>query len=833
MGLGIAAERHFELRASILLVAGLAAAVVAVIRNPLRQSPSSTGGVLSALAVLLVWFAVGAFRSQLDTSAIAPDDISRQVPESIEIPVRLLGRLASTPEIRPPRPDAPDWMRLPSTRFELRLESIDSGIAGPPCPASGLVAVTIDGHCEALEPGDRVRIVGTIATPSAARNPGDFDYRATLKNRGIRRILRGSHPECLALVERGESWWDWPERIRGRIRAASLAFLSETLPGDVRPLAASLLLGDRTELSEDLESDFAASGTMHILAISGQHVMIFLLLLRTFGRIANLAPRTMLYLLFAGVLLYGILTDQRPPVLRATLLSVFILAGLRWGRQSPGINALGASAIVLLFLNPRHLDDVGAQLSFLAVLAIVWGARRLSRWKMVRAVGPDLTPERSRLGQLAGTIFDWVWTTQLLTAAVWLFTLPLQMSVFHLAAPVGFVINVVLSPLVVLLLGAGYLDLAAGLAAGWLAAPVGWLFTGLLRLFLVIIRGAAGCSLGHFEVPGAPGWWLWGFYSLLFFLTVARTFPWQRAAIHGLAIWTIAGLAFGLRPQTTGSLTCTVLAVGHGGAILLETPGGETLLYDCGAMGGGERTATTVRNLLWQRRRTGLDAVILSHADADHFNALPSLLRSVRVGEVLVSREFFDFSQPDVEATCAVVASSRTPIRKVAAGDTIEMSSEAVVRVLHPPPHFDAPQDNANSVVLEVEAFGRVLLLTGDLEQKGLARLLTLPPRRVDLLLAPHHGSRAANPPDLGRWAVPRIVVASTPTAVSDELRRAYPDAETMLATGISGAITIEIDSTGDLRVTPFRRRVDSAPRSVPLPSGESQNAAPGRRVGP
>ena len=194
---------------------------------------------------------------------------------------------------------------------------------------------------------------------------------------------------------------------------------------------------------------------------------------------------------------------------------------------------------------------------------------------------------------------------------------------------------------------------------------------------------------------------------------------------------------------------------------------------------------------------------------------MPARLDSGPIGTVLVSPRFVDLSQPDVESTCAAIALRGIPLRTVAEGDALDVGAGAEVRVLHPPGEFADPHDNAHSLALEIMSGGKRVLLTGDLERKGLERLLRLPARRCDILLAPHHGGRTANPTDLARWAAPRIVLASCRRDdTASRLRLLYPDAETILATGTSGAVSFRITPGGDLTVAPWRRPAGSPNRT-------------------
>lgn len=120
--------------------------------------------------------------------------------------------------------------------------------------------------------------------------------------------------------------------------------------------------------------------------------------------------------------------------------------------------------------------------------------------------------------------------------------------------------------------------------------------------------------------------------------------------------------------------------------------------------------------------------------------------------------------------------------------------------ILHPQPDAPIDHDNANSLVLKIEYAGRTILLTGDLEGAGLDELLAQPAIPCDVLLAPHHGSRAANPRALDDWATPTFVVVSGGRAKSGEaLEEIYGADTTVLATVTSGAVTFSITPQGEL----------------------------------
>ena len=208
-------------------------------------------------------------------------------------------------------------------------------------------------------------------------------------------------------------------------------------------------------------------------------------------------------------------------------------------------------------------------------------------------------------------------------------------------------------------------------------------------------------------------------------------------------------------------MDCTFLSVGHGAAVVVELPGGRTMLYDAGRLGSPAYASRTVSNFLWSRGITYLDAVVISHADADHYNALPELLDRFSIGAIYVSPVMFDHPNEAVRALQTSIVDSGVPIREVWSGDRLASGGDAVVEVLHPPRRGVLGSDNANSVVLAIEYQGRRILLTGDLEPPGLNDVMAELPYDCDVVLTPHHGSAFSDPPGFAAWSSPEWAVVS------------------------------------------------------------------------
>ncbi|MCH7688802.1 MAG: MBL fold metallo-hydrolase [Planctomycetes bacterium] len=241
-------------------------------------------------------------------------------------------------------------------------------------------------------------------------------------------------------------------------------------------------------------------------------------------------------------------------------------------------------------------------------------------------------------------------------------------------------------------------------------------------------------------------------------------------------------------------------------AILIELPNGKTLLYDAGSLQNGTFAGRTVQNALWNRGLSRIDTMVISHADVDHFNGVPQLLKTIPIGSLLVAPQFLDLDQKAVEVVYQTASAENIPFVEIGRENRLLLDRTVIIEVLHPEKHSPksdghADDDNANSVVLLIEYAGRRILLTGDLEEQGLDELLNhQPPRKIDVMLSPHHGSPDSNTTQLARWARPDFVTVSAGKSRRLEALQATYGSDTKLfSTALHGAVTFRIEPGGNL----------------------------------
>ena len=758
---------------------------------------------VAAWALVASLAAVGGGWHHRAWSDLAPDDLARdaELAAGVRRPCWIRGVVEEPATFRAGGGDTPGDRG--STRTVLAVSGWNDGRAW--AGATGRVQVWVAGDRSDLAVGRPVQAAGTLFAIEGPPNPGEFDPRVLLRARGIRLRLAVDEPDAV---------WDDPAGSAGsvapvwlaRARAWSAQTLAARIDPDVAPLAVALLLGRRDGVDPDVNDAFARTGTTHLLAISGLHLQLLAVVLGVSVRALGLGRRAAFAVVAAGTLAYAILVGPAPSVARSAAMTLGVcLAGWCDCVTRPA-NLLAAAFIATLALNPANLFDVGGQLSFLAVAAIFWCLPGVVAWDQ-----PELSPldrlerEREPWWRMLGRL-GWVSVRGGLriSCVVWLAAWPLVALRFHLLAPVGIPINVPLIPLTSLALLMAGLTLAAATVSTTLAGPPAWACSLLLRLCERLVRWAATCPGGHVFTPG-PAWPLVVlFYVALGGAVAASTFRHPRRGVAWAGCLSV-GLLLAVAPLVPvrpAHPEAEILAVGHGLATLIRSPEGRVALYDCGKMGDPHVGRRVIAPALWARDVARIDTLVISHADADHYNGLPDLLDRFPIGEVRVPPGFAGPTNPGAGILLDLVRARGVPIRPIAAGDRVDLGSVRL-EVLHPAGAVrPGSSDNARSVVVTVAAAGRpLLLLTGDLERDGLPDLMARPTAPVGVLLSPHHGSRAANPAALFGWARPQAVAVSQRPPAAGTRDPLTPIAEAdgfpLLRTWERGAIRLGWTSSG------------------------------------
>jgi competence protein ComEC len=809
VSLGIVADRYLAIDLTVSLIGGLAMLLAFVCHGARRHR---------GLALVYLWAgcaALGCAYHHWHRVGVAADDVRHQATDDGR-PARLRGTIDSPPQFTKAGNADPlrSMARKDSTRFVLRVTSAYDPASGAWHSASGRVQVNAPAQAADVAAGAVVEVVGRLSIPEAPANPGEFDYAAHLTDREISAVLSAREAGSVVVLEERPLWspGSWPAVVRGWGQDV----LTGALPAPEGDLAAALLLGDSPGMTTDDWDLYQRTGVIHVLAISGQHLVVLAAFLWAGLRLARVRRRRGAVLVALVLLAYALVAGGRPPVMRSAWMVLVYAGGIVLLQPTHPANTFALAWLLVVIFNPADLFNAGCQLSFLAVAVLVWGISDIVRlshyWRYPFGSRDPLQQviDESRPWplQMVHSILRTIVQMYIVNALVWLAVTPLVAFHFHLVSPIALALGPILVMLTSIALMAGF----AVLLLAPLAGPLAWPFALVAHWSLAgcagVTRVCADVPGAYFYVPDIPLWWLAFFYGVLLVALAVRlpvTRPGTAVALllGGLGL----GLLVTLWPHRPGEYRCTFLAVGHGGCAVIETPDGHVLLYDTGSIAGPDLTRRQIAPFLWSRGIRRIDEVILSHADLDHFNGLPALLERFAVRQITHTPTW---PQRDIEAIRVVLATIeryRVPRRVVFAGARWRCDDVAL-EVLHPPADGPEGKENVRSLVLHLHYHDVSILLTGDLEDAGLAQVLAMAPRRVDVLMAPHHGSARSNTPQLARWASPRVVVIAQGRSDDTSLAaRAYrSDRTIVLGTWPHGAITLRQNAAGAW-VETFRTR--------------------------
>jgi competence protein ComEC len=695
---------------------------------------------------------------------------------------------------------------LTSAQLQAALDDrLDPALEGQPLRIHGVVASVPQGSLQALrfrfapEPGSmaglpatleltwydapaRIRAAEALALevklrrPRGFANPGGQDHAARMLRDGIGASGYVRHGE--QLNRRTTTWQQAPVLLA---RAAVADRILATLDG--RPSAgivAGLSVGLQDAVSREQWLVLSRSGTSHLMAISGLHIaMVAAVFAGLGGRLqrwrqqygARGAQRDAAVIAGAVAALgYSLLAGWSVPTQRTMVMIAFGAMALLLRRRVGIADGLGLCVIAVLLLDPLAPLAPGFWLSFGAVAAILFGATG-----HVRAPGP-----------LRGYL--------LVQAVVTLGLVPVLAGSFASISLVSALVNLYAIPLYTLLivptvLVASGVALVSATAGAWLLDWTGR----LIELTWPLLAVPAAWPLATWSIAGLDAM-AWG-ALLLGTCAVLAPLPWP-GRVAGAALVVTACL---WRPPSLepGVARVTVLDVGQGLAVVVETTG-HTLLYDAGPSfrTGSDTGQLVVVPYLRQRGLRALDLLVVSHDDDDHKGGAQSVLALLPTQKIVAG--------PSVPSWAFGTAAAEREQSSCRRGDAWTWDG-VQFRWLHPgsEPHG---RDNDSSCVLLVQAGAHTLLLTGDIEagaERELLATATVPV--VDVMIAPHHGSRTSSTDEFVEATRPRWVVYAVGYRnrwnfpVSRVVKRWASAGAEARSTSRSGALTFELRPGAEL----------------------------------
>lgn len=643
-----------------------------------------------------------------------------------------------------------------------------------------------------LHEGDTLMAGMQINTPRPRRNPHEFDYRDYLAKKDIYFEAFLSDPEGVVIRSRKGSnllllMFDLKEGISNHFHT----YLTPRSAG----ILSALILGDKQEVDDSTRNDFANTGVIHVLAVSGLHVgYVSLILITCFG-LLRLPYHLKMFSVIAGLIFYVGLTGGAPSVMRASIMASLMIIGGLLERKSDILNLLAAAAFIILLISPGQLQNLGFQLSFLAVLSIVTLFPVFKEWVSGLSI-----LRNSGFGRMILGVLDLF----LVSLAAQLGTLAITIYYFHKIPLVSLIANLVVVPLIGIIVATGMSFLLLGSLIPILAPLWAATLEGAIDLMLWFVQVCARFDWAYISTAAIKPHELILLLMGIFSLTIFKFKKVVKLWIILLLCW--AGIDMWqsiLEPQR---LELVMLDVGQGDAILIHAPNGRTMLIDAGLrFGGQDMGRDVILPYLKYRNWSKLDLLVITHPHNDHIGGAQFMIENIPVRKVYMPNiEYESYGYKMLQES---LTSEQIPTSPVFAGHIDSSLKPVYLRVSAPKCYDSASQpSNVNNTSLIMQLFygESSVMLTGDGEEKTEHQQLPFGNLlNSELIKAPHHGSKTSSSQDYIHLVQPEVCLIS----LGEKNKFKHPSAITLSKYRKSGTEIHRTDLEGAIIYTSDGRK--------------------------
>lgn len=806
---GIIVQDTFALSSYLwmaLLTCTIAAAIMAIQKGDRAGSPlqgratQRTVQIMGYLSVI-AFACLGAIR--LTTySTPAGNDIRVLVGEDKTL-ATIRGQIASEPL----REDRGDWefadfvFTDPSTSFYLNITEVKS-IDGWR-KAVGTVRMQVGEPILDLKVGDHIQAYCWLDKFKPAQNPGQFDVKTYLARKNVYVAAFVKTRTGIELLQRpaAPTWRTMLLKIK--LKARQLLLGQTRVETDEQAMLAALLLGQRNTISNEISTAFFKTGLIHILALSGGHVVALIAIVWWFCKIAGLGKRRRAAVCLFFIVLFTLVVPPDASVLRASIIGIFFCISIIITRTPNSLNTLALSAIILILLRPLEFYQAGWQLSFACVLGILLLTgtienlihRRTADWCILDDEKSTWLSLVKRGGTATVQIFAVGIAATIGGAGILLYH-------FYTITPLTILWTILITPLVTVILTVGFLKIVLAVLLPTASAAFGALTIPLSQFFIYAVEGMARIDHTQTLIGAVPIWLILFYYAAVIFIAFVslknrRLKNMLSIAAIAVCVGAVGYCKFGNTYRN--DLELSVLSVGHGQSIVAKLPGTQTILFDCGSLTGKDIGRRIVIPFLNYSGIDGIDAVFISHYDIDHINGIAEIVEQKPVGHI-----YQDSGEPMPKAAAFLEQCLKNNGKAIESPPQSITATGATISVLWPTAQAPLPASanpNNNSQVIVIAYAGRKILLCSDIEKEAQQNILEMyPDLNVDVLLLPHHGSTNTRLPVFVEKLAPPVILCSCGRSRFEK----YQADPNTLYTCRNGAVTIVIGKTGTITVRPF-----------------------------
>jgi len=652
---------------------------------------------------------------------------------------------------------------------------------GNPRPVTGNILISVSGRVD-LAYNDLVKINSRLRKPHNFQNFGGFDYERYLRLDGI--FVRGNinNPTDLIVLRSAENK-SWKQRLAA-FRQEIKEHIALNSVSPQREIIQALSIGISKEITPEIREEFSTTGIAHLLAISGFHIGIIAALFYFLAfNLFRLSPS--LLLRYNGVkmaslatvipiVFFALIAGTSPSVTRATIMVLTFIIALFLKRHSNIYNVIALAALIILTFSPAALFSISFQLSFGAVLAIVFISPPLGERFFPYRRKEERTGWRLRIAKIKrGALL-----TLAATISATIGVSPLLALHFNKISLVSIPANIFIIPImgflgIPLCAAIPFTILFSSTLAGFFIEAANW----VISVSIAINRFFAMLPYASLYLATPKLWEIATYYLLIIIvvLGIGRKIS-RKATTMGVALclsFFIANFSLNAYLRSTEkSLRLDVFDVASGNAVLLRIPPNKTMLVDGGGIYGSsfDIGKMVVAPALWREGITKIDYMVLSHPHPDHLDGLVFIAKAFRIGEVWKNGD--DAPTESYREFLDTLKRQRIPLKVIGTAGHEQKMGKGSAYIL---PRKGQGEGNAKetkkrtnidivnekALVVKIVFGNSSVLLPSDISCWEEAKLIEQDKGilKSQILLVPHHGSRFSSSEAFVEAVAPKIAI--------------------------------------------------------------------------
>lgn len=583
-----------------------------------------------------------------------------------------------------------------------------------------LISIKKSQQIDKINYGDLIYLEGKLEIPKIATNYKGFDYRQYLKTQKIQGIVIADNVKILKAKYKNNLIYQMQKKIK--------AIIKEKLPSETGDLLLAILLGDKKDLSEQIQINFKNSNLSHMLAVSGAHVSYIIIGLTYITQNSIMGKRKARVFCIFFLIIFMAITNFTPSVTRACIMAILTLVSEILYKKADIYTNISISALIILLYNPYSLLDLGFQLSFGGTIGIVIFMRFIKK------------------KQEEPKLLNYIKQMALVSICANIIIIPIIMNNFNTVSLTFLVSNILASPILAIIVIVGFSIIIISIISHSLSNILVFWLNPILNLLIKISSFCSKLPFAKILVVTPYIFNIIFYYTIILYLVnynELKQFIKKETVILLSIILILSNFIFYILPQ---DLKIYFIDVGQGDSTLIVTPSKKTILIDGGGSESFDVGEKVLLPYLLDRRIRKIDYIMISHFDTDHCKGIFTVIENLKVKNIIISKQAE--KSENYKKFKEIVANKKINIILVKAGDKIKIDKYIYFKILFPTEKLIMQNPlNNNSIVSQLNYKSFKMLFTGDIEEIAEKEILNLQKDKLKstILKVAHHGSNTSS----------------------------------------------------------------------------------------